>query len=129
MLLKKISLQNFRNYEKRTFNFSPNVNLVVGSNTLGKTNLLEAIYLLSSGGSFRAKKIEEMVAYDQSVAHIDGTVKIEGEDIKLSVVLTRGLIKKKRVPLRQFFLNNVKKSRISFIGNFLAVIFRPEFFR
>jgi len=126
MLLKKISLQNFRNYEKKTFDFSPNVNLVVGSNTLGKTNLLEAIYLLSSGGSFRAKKIEEMVAYDRSVAHIDGAVKIDGEDIKFSIVLTRGLIGEKRVPLRQFFLNNVRKSKISFIGNFLAVIFRPE---
>jgi len=126
MLLKKISLQDFRNYKKRTFNFSPGVNLVVGPNTLGKTNLLETIYLLSSGDSFRAKKIEEMVAHDEQVAHVVGTVEVDREILRLSVVLTRGIIEGKRVPLRQFFLNNVKKSKMSFIGNFLAVIFRPE---
>jgi len=126
MLLKKISLQDFRNYQKKTFSFSSGVNLVVGPNTLGKTNLLEAIYLLSSGDSFRAKKIEEMITYDEQVAHINGIAEIDKEGLKLSVVLTRGIIEGKRVPLRQFFLNNVKKSKISFIGNFLAVIFRPE---
>ncbi len=126
MVLKSISLKNFRNYQQRTFPFSPGVNLVVGPNTFGKTNLLESIYLLSVGDSFRAKRVEEMIAYNDKIAHIEGRTIVGGEDLKLAVVLTRGVIEGKSVPLRQFFLNNISKSKRNFVGSFLAVIFRPE---
>jgi len=65
MIIKQIHLQNFRNYSLKEFTFSQGINLVVGPNTAGKTNLLEAIYLLSSRRSFRARLEEEMIQRDE----------------------------------------------------------------
>ena len=53
MLIKKIKLQNFRNYEELELEFNDNVNLILGQNAQGKTNLLESIYVTSMGKSFR----------------------------------------------------------------------------
>ena len=56
MQLSEIYLRSFRNYEEQTVAFEPGVNLIVGDNAQGKTNLLEAISYLGSGKSFRAQK-------------------------------------------------------------------------
>lgn len=51
--LDRLALRNFRNYERLESSFSPGVNLIVGDNAQGKTNLLEAVFYLSTGRSFR----------------------------------------------------------------------------
>ena len=51
MILQKIALNGFRNYEWETTGFSPQTNVISGENAQGKTNLLEAIYVLSCGKS------------------------------------------------------------------------------
>ena len=56
MLLNELKLSNFRNYEHLELDFDSGVNLIVGNNAQGKTNLLEAIYYAGSGKSFRAQK-------------------------------------------------------------------------
>ena len=61
MNLNKLTLRDFRNYTQIELPFSPGVNLIVGDNAQGKTNLLEAISYLGSGKSFRAMKTGEMV--------------------------------------------------------------------
>ncbi|MEL7431343.1 MAG: DNA replication/repair protein RecF [Chlamydiota bacterium] len=61
MYLRKLRLRNFRNYVDQVFVFSPHVNVFVGENAQGKTNLLEAICLLSTGRSFRTSSLEELV--------------------------------------------------------------------
>ena len=61
MNLNKLLLRDFRNYVNLEINFDPGVNLIVGDNAQGKTNLLEAISYAGSGKSFRAMKTEEMV--------------------------------------------------------------------
>ena len=53
MILKDLQLHNFRNYEEVKLDFEPGVNLIVGDNAQGKTNLLEAVSYLGSGRSFR----------------------------------------------------------------------------
>lgn len=73
MYLKSLSLQDFRNYSKKTFEFSFDTTLIVGPNASGKTNILEAIYLLSRGRSFRAKKELEMISYDGELARTEGS--------------------------------------------------------
>ena len=55
MQLNKLKLRNFRNYEELELEADPGVNLIVGNNAQGKTNLLEAIGYLGSGKSFRAQ--------------------------------------------------------------------------
>ncbi|MCX6725792.1 MAG: AAA family ATPase, partial [Candidatus Shapirobacteria bacterium] len=97
MFLKKIELQNFRNYERREFKFTENLNLIVGPNTVGKTNLLEAIFLLASRKSFRARKEEEMIQSEKEIARIKSKIYSEGEEKSLEIVLTRGEINGTRV--------------------------------
>ena len=74
MRLDRISLRNFRNYADTTIAFDPNVNLIVGKNAQGKTNLLEAISYLSCGKSFRAQKTAEMVRFGADFGEIEGNV-------------------------------------------------------
>ena len=56
MELKNLTLHNYRNYRDCCFTFDPGVNLIVGDNAQGKTNLLEAIGYLGTGKSFRTSK-------------------------------------------------------------------------
>lgn len=72
MYLSGLTLENFRNYRKKSFVFDINTTLIVGGNATGKTNILEALYLLAAGGSFRAQRIEEMVYWDAEVAYVSG---------------------------------------------------------
>ena len=70
MKILKISLNGFRNYEWETAEFSENTNIITGENAQGKTNLLEAVYLLSNGKSFRTRTDREMIGFDFSEAEI-----------------------------------------------------------
>jgi len=72
MYLSSLTLENFRSYSERIFTFSKNTTLLVGNNATGKTNIMEAIFLLATGGSFRAQKVEEMITYDKELARVFG---------------------------------------------------------
>jgi DNA replication and repair protein RecF len=120
--LATLTLSGFRNYHKRVFTFKNAATVVVGRNAVGKTNILEAIYLLASGDSFRAEKIEEMVNWNYEVSHVGGTV----SDTELRVTLTRGELQGRRVQKRGYAVNGVPRRKIDFAGNLTAVIFRPE---
>ncbi len=61
MFLQRLVLRNFRNYEEASLEFSPKVNLLRGDNAQGKTNLLEAIFLISTGRSFRTSHLPELI--------------------------------------------------------------------
>lgn len=117
MKLNKLNLVDFRSYSRK-FNFSPQLNLIVGPNTAGKTNLLEAIYLLASGESFRANRNEEMIRWGADLALIEGQLK----DVFLKIALQ---VKDNQV-VKQFWTDNVEKKKSQFIKHFSAVVFRPE---
>ena len=72
MFLKQISLRNFRNYEELVWSPSPGVNILWGDNGQGKTNLLEAIYVLANLRSFRTGRREELVQWSKERAYIRG---------------------------------------------------------
>ena len=61
MYLSELYLQNFRNYTEATLEFTPGINKILGSNAQGKTNLLEAIYLLATGQSFRTTNLRDLI--------------------------------------------------------------------
>lgn len=71
MFLERLYLRNFRNYEEVTISFDPKVNLIQGENAQGKTNLLEAIYLLSTGKSFRATRLSELVRHGADFFYLE----------------------------------------------------------
>lgn len=103
------------------FHFSK-LAVIVGENARGKTNIIEAIYLLARGESFRAQKIEEMVQWNEEVGHVLGKV---GED-ELQVTVTRGTVQGKRVQKRLFKVNGVARRRQDLVGLLPVVLFQPE---
>lgn len=66
MDIKTLYLRNFRNYAEAELQFSPGLNLFYGDNAQGKTNLLEAIYLIATGRSFRTARLQELIRADES---------------------------------------------------------------
>lgn len=74
MILSSLSLQQFRNYTKAQFSFAPGVSIIVGPNTAGKTNLLDAVHLLSTGKSFLSDREEELIRFGEEFGRIKGRV-------------------------------------------------------
>ena len=74
MRLNSLQLRCFRNYEQAELEFAPGVNLIVGDNAQGKTNLLEAIAYLGAGKSFRAQKTAELIRFGADFGEIAGSV-------------------------------------------------------
>lgn len=71
MFLKSIAFKNFRNHRNLTLFFDKKINLIVGDNGSGKTNILEAIHLLSIGKSFRTNSLEDLIHHGQSYFHLE----------------------------------------------------------
>ena len=127
MGLKSITLSDFRNYENKTFEFSDGVTVVAGENAKGKTNLLEAVYLLGIGESFRAKRTEEMVRFDQELGRVSGEVPFSKKDvINLEVVVNGGVVMGKIVNKRKYLVDGVSRRRKDILGYLPLVLFRPE---
>ena len=64
MIVKSLSVANFRNYQQEKIEFSENTNVIYGNNAQGKTNLLESIYYLAAGNNFRGNKDIELIKWD-----------------------------------------------------------------
>lgn len=147
MYLTRLQLTNFRNYGGWEHEFTSPATVLVGPNAVGKTNILEAVYLLATGISFRAGKIEEMVKWEEEVAHVTGEVvtspEITNNKIQISnktqitnfndqkheelrVTLTRGMVQGKKVQKRRYIVNGVPRRRLDFVGHLPAVKFIPQ---
>ena len=70
MYIKEIELYNFRNYREEKVSFSENVNIFLGSNAQGKTNMLEGIYLNSIGKSFKNVRDKELVRFGEEFCRV-----------------------------------------------------------
>lgn len=70
MLIKKLNLTNFRNYTNQTIEFSPNLNVIIGKNAQGKTNLLEAVFLCAIGRSPRTTKDKDLIKWQSTFSKI-----------------------------------------------------------
>lgn len=126
MQLKKLILQDFRNYERKEFEFENGTTVFIGPNAIGKTNILEAVYLISTGNSFKAKRIDEMIRFAQETGKVEANVEVDGEVNKLTVVLTHGELMGKKVAKRRFLIEDVAKRKGDFVGMLPSVVFRPE---
>lgn len=81
-VIHTIRLQQFRSYHDASFEFEPGVNIIVGPNASGKTNLLEAILVSAKGGSYRVSDID-LVSYQADWARLDALYNDETRTVKL----------------------------------------------
>src|SRR3990167_10002689 len=122
MFVKHLSLQNFRNYSKADFNFSQSTTLIVGPNTSGKSNLIEAVFFLASGRSFRTDKDDQLVKLNKGIARI----KAKAEDKNLEVMIVKEGEEGQLRSFKKYLVNGVNKRKADFVGNFFAVLFAPN---
>ena len=121
MILNTLYLRNFRNYVEESLTFDPGVNLILGDNAQGKTNMLEAICYLGSGKSFRAFKQKEMVGFGADFAEVSGTVYAQERNQSLKFLLFAS------GKPRQVYRNGAKKKSLEEISGVLpTVLFCPE---
>lgn len=122
MLLKKIYFHNYRNYQQEKINFNDNINVIIGENAQGKTNLMEGIYYLATGRSFRNNKDSEIIQWEKDFCTIKGLLikKNTSRNFNLEINLQKN--KNKEIKI-----NGVKQKKISELLGYLQVIlFSPE---
>lgn len=84
-MIVSLTLRNFRNYRDAHIQFSPGVNLFYGRNAEGKTNLLEAIFFLSTGRSFRTSRLDELILQGEKFFFLEATFIKDGIQQTLKV--------------------------------------------
>ncbi len=125
MTLSSLSLENFRSYLKSSFTFSPQVTVILGPNTSGKTNLLEGVMMLATGKSFRADRDIEVIRWGGEVSRIVSAIE-GGETEKLELFITRGLVQGAHAPVKKYVVNGIPRRQVDFVGNLRVVLFWPE---
>lgn len=124
-MLQKLQLQNFRNYTKRTFEFGEKTTLIVGPNAIGKTNILEAVYLLATGKSFRADAERDLIKESAQVASVqsvqDLVLHTASEGAELEIIFDD-----RQRFTKTYKVNGVGKRQVDFVGNLRAVLFSPQ---
>jgi len=120
MIVKEIYLDNFRNYSGVTARFGDGLNVISGKNAQGKTNLIEAIYYLAAGRSFRQISDKELISFYCDNACIRAGVISDGREQTLEARLFRGR-------RRELSANGVKLKKASELtGRLTAVQFGPD---
>ena len=119
MLLEKVILSDFRNYLREEVTFSPKINYIEGSNAQGKSNLLEAIYLLSTGRSFRTRHLDQLTLHTKDSFCIEAF--FSEQDIVHSAILSYG---KKGRSLQ--YNQSSYTSFLPLLGIFPSILLTPE---
>ncbi|MFX3618610.1 MAG: DNA replication/repair protein RecF [Sporolactobacillus sp.] len=119
MNLESIELTNYRNYDSLSLSFSNSVNVFLGENAQGKTNLLEAIYVLALAKSARTTHDKDLIKWDQEYGKIIGRLAKRGHTLPLEIIISKKGKKAKA--------NHLEKRKLSeYIGLCNAVMFAPE---
>lgn len=117
-MLKNLNLTNFRNFNKKSFEFNDGITIIVAPNATGKTNILESIFALSSGKSFKAKVEIDVIKYEERISRLSCLT----DKDKLEIILTTG---DNGWPRKKFMVNGVARRLLDFSGIFKAVLFGP----
>ncbi len=118
MYVSRLDLVNFRNYDQLHIEFEKGINLIVGPNAIGKTNLIEAIYYLTMARSFKKANDENLIMFDKQLAQI----RISYTDNQINNLIEADITKKGKL----IKLNSEKQTSVSkIIGKLLSVVYSP----
>lgn len=119
MYIEELELVNFRNYESLQLNFENNVNVILGENAQGKTNMMESIYVLGMAKSHRTSNDKDLIRWDTEYAKIEGRIEKHHGTVPLELTISKKGKKAK--------FNHIEQKKLSrYIGNMNIVMFAPE---
>lgn len=127
MYLRKLLLQNFRSYQNQLFEFDDKLNLILGPNGSGKTNILEAIFFLSSGKSFRSSSQSKLINWNNYYSSVRAKLIDEQQDsTEIEVRISKDSKSTSSSISRKFLIQKVVKTRKQYLGIIKNVVFQPE---
>lgn len=127
MIIRGLHLQNFRNYREQNFEFCPGINIFVGNNGQGKTNVLESIYLSSCARSHRTGRDSELILHSENFYRVTLGFERDNHSSESISLLYLDSVEEKGKSERQIYHNGLKLERLAdLFGIFNAVIFAPE---
>ncbi|MDM5314463.1 DNA replication/repair protein RecF [Fictibacillus sp. b24] len=119
MHIEKLQLRNYRNYKEQSLEFENKVNVFLGENAQGKTNVMESIYVLAMARSYRTAKDKELISWDEEYAKIEGSIKKRNSSFDLSLVISQKGKKAK--------ISRIEQRRLTdYVGHLNVVMFAPE---
>ena len=119
MRLNQIELKYFRNIDEAKIEFHDDINIFIGNNGQGKTNLIESFYLLSLCRSFRTRVLSQLIKFNQEFATVKANILTNRKELDLEVILTSKSKKAK--------VNHQDISKVSdFVGYLNVVVFTPD---
>lgn len=119
MYIKEVKLKNFRNYIEETIEFHKKVNIITGNNAQGKTNLLESLYIMCLGKSFRTNKDVEMIRFGQDQSRAKSISIKNGCEIEVEINISKDG--------KTIKIDGLKASKnIDILENVYMVVFSPE---
>ncbi|MGO2082721.1 DNA replication/repair protein RecF [Vagococcus sp.] len=119
MYLKNIELTSYRNYDQLSLDFSQRLNVFLGENAQGKTNLLESIYMLALARSHRTTNDKELIEWSKEFSRIEGRVVKQHSEVDLTMIISNKGKKTK--------INHLEQQRLSdYIGQLNVILFAPE---
>lgn len=120
MFIKRLILLNYRNYKELDLGFSKNVNVIMGDNAQGKTNILESIYYCAFAKSHRTSRDKELINWESNDAYISASIGKERLDKRIDI----NILKDGKKAIR---INSIKINKIGeLFGTFNVVMFSPE---
>ena len=103
MVIKQISLKNYRNYENVKIDFNNKINIIIGDNAQGKTNILESVYFLSITKSYRASEDSMLITKGKDFSTISAKLKQDKISKKINVFFSKN---KKEISLNNSIVKN-----------------------
>lgn len=120
MVIKSLQLNNFRNYNNQKIYFSPNLNILVGKNAQGKTNMLEGVFLCAIGKSPRTTKDKDLINWQCTFSKVTLEVSKKSGNNKIEVFLFNN--QNKAIKINSFSIKRMGE----LMGEFNAIYFSPD---
>lgn len=119
LFIENIKLTNYRNYPSQSMDFEDKVNVILGENAQGKTNVMESIYVLAMAKSHRTSNDKDLIRWDEEYAKIEGRIQKRNGPLSLQLVISKKGKKAKS--------NHLEQPKLSqYVGNMNIVMFAPE---